>query len=205
MVCDLARRRPRRSCRRSRALALLDGRGRPTRRLRLRRSMSAASLGADDRRACPCRARPPRRGWSCRRGRSGCPGRRSCRGRRRARSRAHQDDALASVAHLLGAVGVEDGLADRRARRGVDARGQSACLPARRSIGRLRRSAAAATATTCAGSTRSSASSSRDQPLADHVDGDLDRGGGRCAWPLRVCSMYSLPRSTVNSRSCTSR
>ena len=46
------------------------------------------------RRACPCRAPPPRRGWSCRRAWSGCLRRRACRGCPRGWSRCAPGSTL---------------------------------------------------------------------------------------------------------------
>ena len=43
-----------------------------------------------------------------------------------------------------------------------------------------------------------------DQPFLGHVDGDPHRRLP-VRLPVRVCSMHSLPRSMVNSRSCMSR
>ena len=45
----------------------------------------------------------------------------------------------------------------------------------------------------------------RDQPLVGKVDGDAERSACAVRLPLRVCSIHSLPASTVNSMSCMSR
>jgi hypothetical protein len=67
--------------------------------------VDAQRAGAARRRACPCRAPPPPRGWSCRRAWSGCPRRRACRGCPRAGLGAHEDDL---AAFLLGGTASSD-------------------------------------------------------------------------------------------------
>ena len=44
-----------------------------------------------------------------------------------------------------------------------------------------------------------------DQAFLGHVDGDACSAALAVRLPVRVCSIHSLPRSMVNSRSCMSR
>ncbi len=98
---------------------------------------------------------------------------------------AHQNNALASFAGGLGAVGVEDRFADRRAWRGVDAAG-----PARAS--RLRPALCASVEARqqelhhLSGLDALDRLLLADQPLADHVHRDLDRRGGRALGRARL-------------------
>ena len=100
--------------------------------------------------------------------------------------------------HLLGLVGGEHDLAGRRARRGRQAGADDVAL----GLGIDGRVQQLVERGRIDARDRLLA---RDQPFARHVDGDLQIAALAVRLPERVCSIHSLPRSMVNSRSCMSR
>ena len=151
------------------------------------------------RRACPCRAPPPPHGWSCRRAWSGCPSA-ACMpwmssGLVSMRTRITLRPAPScSSASSRG----EDDLAGRGTRRGRQADADHvARAPWDRwsgaAAGRARPDRCAATASSCVISPSPAMSTA------------IFSAAFAVRLPERVCSIQSLPRSMVNSRSCMSR
>ena len=164
----------------------------------LRRHSRRGSCRRPTRRACPCRARRRPHARSCRRASSGCPRPHACRGCLPGEVSMRTRITLRpTLERLLRFVGGEDDLPQA-------APGEAGGPIARRLRCALGSIVGCSNWSSESGSIRATASSLRDQPFARHIDGDLSDAVA-VRLPLRVCSIQSLPRSTVNSMSCMSR
>ncbi len=124
------------------------------------------------RKAGPCRAPPPRRGWSCRRARSGRPWPHACRGCPRGWSRCAPGSPPRPLPARLSASSAEKTTSPEAAP------GEAGRPRARSSSRALGSSVGWSSWSSDAGSMRRDRLVLADQPVARHVDGDLERGLG---------------------------
>ena len=177
-------------------LALLERRCR-------RRSSSAphSRRAASPRRrrtACPCRARPPPHARSCRRAWSGCLRRRACRECPPARSRRAPGSPSCPAPSCASASSAENTISPEAA---PGEAGRPVAITLRSAFGSM---VGCSSWSSAAGSTRVTASSLETTPsLASSTA--MRSAALAVRLPERVCSIHSLPFSTVNSRSCMSR
>jgi hypothetical protein len=115
----------------------------------------------------------------------------------RARLDAHQDDRAALALHLLGLVGREHDLAGGGPRRGGQAAADDVALRLRVD-GRVEQLVER-------GRVDAGTASSREIRPSPAMSTAILRAALAVRLPERVCSIQSLPFSTVNSRSCMSR
>src|SRR5579871_5610755 len=106
------------------------------------------------------------------------------------------------MSHLLGFLRAENGFADRRSRYGVDTRGELLLAQlrfrCRRVDNRIKQ------AIDVLGLDALDGLFLGDQAFLGHITAILKVATG-VRFPTRVCNIYNVPSSTVNSMSCMSR